>query len=188
MEENTFNLKRLKRRIKKITWAYVALLLGFQLIGAIPQLIFASLAEQGVMDPNLASFLGVDISIYLLGFPLFYFILKNEPCTKIEKTDNKLTFISNIKYVIICLGASYLFNMISLGIYQLIAWITKLPVNGNITSEALDSTSSIYTFIFVVLVAPILEELVFRKFAISRFIDLGEKYAIIFSFTLNVFF
>lgn len=176
----TYDSRRLKKRLKKIGWGLFWLLFGAQILALVPQSIFLGLADKGLIDATLAQWLAVDISIYLLGAPMLLLAIKDTPTFEIPKHDYPFNFKHLLCTFILLLGSLYTFNLLGNGITYLVQLITGHEAS-TIVTDSINSSGSIITFIFVVLVGPILEELLFRKLLIDHTFDLGEKYAVIFS-------
>lgn len=175
-----FNEKRLKRRLKTMGWGLFWMMVAAQFLAFIPLLLANYLVESGYLNPTLGQWLAVDVSIYGIGLPLFYLTIRNLPKFTIEDKRYPFNLKKVIHTAIVLFGILYLFNIIAFGITTGISLLTGREVT-DIISSTIDSSASIYTFIFVVIIAPIMEELIFRKLIIDRTIDLGETYAIIFS-------
>lgn len=175
-----FNEKRLKRRLKTMGWGLFWMMVAAQFLAFIPLMLANFMVESGYLNPTLGQWLAVDISIYGIGLPLFYLTIRNLPKFKIEDKHYPFNLKKVILTSIVLLGILYLFNFLALGITTGISLLTGREVT-DIISSTIDSSASLYTFIFVVIIAPIMEEFIFRKLIIDRTIDLGESYAIIFS-------
>ena len=180
LETPSFNINRIKRRMKSMGWGLFWLMFAAQFLAVIPLLIFNYLASNGFIDATLAQWLATDIGIYGIGLPLFYMVIKHLPRYQLEDKKYKFDLKRVIYTSLVLLGIMYFFNMIALGITSIIQLMTGREIV-NLLENTIDSTASLYTFIFVVIVAPIMEEILFRKMIIDRTFDLGDKFAIIYS-------
>lgn len=116
------------------------------------------------------------LSMHVIGFLIFYLMMKPEQPQpyKEKRTLSPLRFV---ELFIICMGLTYLFNFVSIGINSLIALIKQSPVTNPL--EAVVSRSNLLLQILVIAVsAPVVEELVFRKLILDRLRPYGDRTAI----------
>ncbi|MBR3840586.1 MAG: CPBP family intramembrane metalloprotease [Erysipelotrichales bacterium] len=179
-EMPSFNKNRVKRRMKSMGWGLFWLMFSAQFLAVVPLLIFNYLAEVGMIDATLAQWLATDIGIYGIGLPLFYMIVRHLPKLKLEDKNYKFDLKKVIYTSLVLLGILYIFNFLALGITELLKLITGREIV-DILENAINSTTSIYTFIFVVIIGPIMEEIIFRKMIIERTLDFGDTFAIVYS-------
>ena len=115
---------------------------------------------------------------YILPFPLFYYLMKKITSYKLEKNGiNAKTFVL---YIGITLTLMWIGNIIGLLITALIGGATQNDIS-NPVQTLINNTSIWFNLIFVSILAPIFEELFFRKFLIDRTIKYGAKASIILS-------
>lgn len=118
------------------------------------------------------------ISIYAIGLPIFLAILK--PLPRITPFKAKMKFSSWLGGFCVALlflsVGSYISNVILFSIESMLNITTSNPIQ-----EMISSNSIWTTLIFTVILAPILEELLFRKLICDRLLPLGEGYAIFVS-------
>ncbi|MCR4950750.1 MAG: CPBP family intramembrane metalloprotease [Solobacterium sp.] len=125
------------------------------------------------------------LPIYLFGVPLLYLILRRIPVTKIRT--RKLAKKYYILLPLMCLFLMYAGNLIGSLITLILSLLFKSgslnPVQNLVTGSSVWTT-----LVFAVILAPIMEELVFRKLLIDRIHIYGEKTAILVSaFTFGLF-
>lgn len=141
----------------------------------------AALVFNHVAIPNWAIWLMTSLPMYCVGFPIGFWVMKKVPCEVKEKTaiGGKEFF----QLLIMCLPMMYAGNIIGT--------LLSMLLSGGQATNALD----IYLFddsplkvLVVVIVAPMLEELMFRKQIIDRCGKYGEKTAILFSATMFALF
>ena len=114
--------------------------------------------------------------LYLFAFPCFYLCLRrghfSMPQKKEEMTGGKF-----LLYAAVSLGAMYLFNILSLVVEF---WITMLK--GSAVSDPLEymsQSSTAITVVFAVILAPVMEELMFRRFILGSLQRWGNTTAIL---------
>jgi len=115
------------------------------------------------------------IGFYILGLPIFLLLLRKAPCVEVE-AKVKFSVIKLLKLCIIGIAGMYLINLINSGIMFM---FTK--TDGNAVSELLSNMDIYSVAILVVIVAPIMEELLFRKILYKVLGGYGKKFFIISS-------
>ena len=118
------------------------------------------------------------LPMYLIGLPLMLLYAKKVPTAKPEK--HKMKFGHWMIALLMCFGVLYAGNYIGTFLQALIDTLRGKETSG-IVADALAMSSPLFSFIAVVIIAPILEELVFRSFIINRTRAYGEKTAVVFS-------
>ena len=118
------------------------------------------------------------LPMYLIGLPLMLSYAKKVPAAKPEK--HKMKFGHWIVALLMSFGVLYAGNYIGTFLSTLIDTLRGKETSG-IVADALAMSSPLFSFIAVVIIAPILEELVFRSFIINRTRAYGEKTAVVFS-------
>lgn len=122
---------------------------------------------------------------YILVLPIFIYLMRKIDSTDIDK--KKLSIQTIAKYFCVALTLMWAGNLIGLGITALIGHATTIEIINPI--EHLIQNTNIYVnAIIVVLLAPIFEELFFRKLLIDRTIKYGAKLSILLSALLFALF
>ncbi len=134
-----------------------------------------------VIAPNIVQsswflILCIFVSMHVVGFLIYFLMMKpKQPQPAREKI--KISPLRFFKIFIICMGATYLFNFVSLGINALIALLKHAPVNNPIASVATGDNLILQVLVLAVS-APIIEELIFRKLMLDRLRPYGDMTAI----------
>lgn len=165
-----------KKQFSRIGWAYV---------------IFLVLAEVAVVFFGVAGLWFIDTSntgIYLLlsqlamygcGFPVFYILMRRIPSwTKVQP--EKMSMGKFFLCLIVSFGFSYIGSIMG----QLLADLVKQVTGTEMLNPVLDIISDINPWMLAVstvLIAPVMEELMFRKMLIDRIIPFGQKTAVLVS-------
>lgn len=124
--------------------------------------------------------------MYLFAFPVGLLVIKKIPSESTEK--QKLSFGRLLLLMLICMPVMYGGNMIGNALSAMLS-------GGTAENAILDYIlgNPWYSFVFTVLLAPFMEEFLFRKQIIDRLGKYGEKNAIFFSaitfglFHMNLF-
>ncbi len=173
-----------KKHFSKIGANYLILgilALAFQII-AFNILNFTH--PQYLSDINILSLISA-ICNYILPFPLFYWLMKKLDVSKMEKrgVDVK-TFLL---YICITLTLMWIGNLIGLSITELLSGATQSEII-NPVHELINSSDIWFNLLVISIMAPIFEEILFRKLLIDRTIKYGAKVSIILSAVLFGFF
>lgn len=118
------------------------------------------------------------LPMYMIGMPLMCLLIITVPAASIEK--HKMTFRQWLAAFVMCYAVMYLGNLVGAAI----TFVIGLAKGSQVQNALLDIVTEIspWTALFImVLCAPVLEELIFRKLLINRTVKYGEKVAILFS-------
>ncbi len=140
-----------------------------QIIGLIPAV--AANANLSFIIPMLA--------MYLIAFPIVLFLFSKLPAQKAAET-KKLRPGQFFTSLFIAYAATYVGNIVAVLLTTIVSLFTKNPVQ-NVLANVVSSIHPLVTLFIVVICAPIMEELLFRKAVIDHTVKYGEGIAIIFS-------
>ena len=154
-----------------VSYFLSGILIGFVIARAFPQLYEMPLLY------NLVNL----IPLYGIGFPVFYLMLKRLP--KDTPSSEKMGGGAFFKGICVCQFIMLAGNFISLYLLNFYQLATGTELS-NPVSEATSGQSFWINLIFVAILPPILEELVFRKVLCDRLLPLGEGYAVVLSATV----
>ncbi len=151
-------------------WVYVAVIAIFLIIRNI-------VISDGSMSDQIQMLIYFGIRFVII-YPLMYFFIRKLPKFEIKK--NKL----GIGGFIACLFITY-FLMIAANIVGMVlnSLIGNATGNGavNPLMDVVDGMSPIVMIVIVAVLAPVWEELLFRKFLIDRVVNYGEVTAMLMS-------
>lgn len=173
-----------RRILCRIGWALSALVIISQVGGSIVSVLVNAFFPD-FAQTSIFSFLAGLLPIYIMGFPVFAAIIKKIP-KRINIKRSKLNIRQIIKLIIISFGALYAFNILTSLINFGIATLKGSEVINPLTSVIENSNIFQVTF-FVAILAPIMEEIIFRGMIISRLRQFGDGVCIFvsaFSFAL----
>jgi membrane protease YdiL (CAAX protease family) len=128
------------------------------------------------------------IGLYLVGFTMYSMLMKRIPNYNNEDEVNELSvpiekkysFTELISLIFICLAALYASNFVSVAINALISYLKGTDIV-NPLQAIISSSNLIYIFIYVCIVAPVVEELMFRKILLNKLMPFGQKLSIVVS-------
>ena len=177
-------LKEHKKFFSKIGANY--LILG--VIAIIFQIIIVNIMNmtnpEYLSDMNILTCIS-SLCNYLLPFPVFYWLMKKLDDTEIEKSGiNAKTFII---YIGITMTLLWIGNLIGLAITMLLGGAMQTNID-NPVQQLINNTDLWLNLAIISIIAPICEEILFRKFLIDKTIKYGAKVSIILSAVLFAFF
>lgn len=118
-------------------------------------------------------------SMYVVAFPIFWQLMKRIP--KVERVEqNKWSLSALAGVFLICMATIYIGNLIGQLLMFLVSLITGKPMANNLQDLILNMDIPVL-FLFTVIVAPIMEELMYRKLLIDRIRQYGEGICVVVS-------
>lgn len=157
--------------------------------------IFIYFNYTGVKSITLSNFIEWIINSgtqYIIAFPIFYLLVRKSKKEEVEK--KKIGIKNFFIFLMEGFGLMYIGNVIGSVLSIAISFFAsgKVAANPVVTATA-NSNNVFIKILFIVILAPIFEELIFRKTIIDRTSKYGEKFSIIFSslafalFHMNLF-
>lgn len=173
---------------------YVSMKKYFSKIG-MPYFLYGAMAITGqliiwvILDNFFPQLLNMEslqwiasiVPMYGIAFPITILILKRIPYTPYEK--KKVSFMEMAVYFLMSYSIMYIGNFIGIGLSFVIDKMTGVTSSNSI-SDLIMSSSPLATMLVAVILAPIIEELLFRKLLIDRISVYGDKVAILVSGTM----
>jgi len=118
------------------------------------------------------------VPMYLIGMPILILLVKKVPAITLEKRSMKSWQF--LLALVMCFCITYCSNMIG----TCITYVVGLLKGGRVNNVVEDITSGIgipTMLIYMVVCAPIMEELIFRKLIVDRTVRYGEGVAVLVS-------
>ena len=174
------NHRQIRRHFSRIGWSLITLYLAGSL-AQIAALLLAMGLDVSEKYSDLILYAATFLPLYLVGFPLGLLILRKLPKAQAprEQLEN-FTIPDMIKSFLIMVSLGYL--CLYLGNF-IISLLTNLfgVTPTNTISEYVTGDTTVLQILFLVILAPIMEEFLFRRMIIDRTRIFGEKWAILFS-------
>ncbi|MBQ9141015.1 MAG: CPBP family intramembrane metalloprotease [Lachnospiraceae bacterium] len=172
--ENTMSNKKLFSQIGLRLFfgtliIYAVQILSYAIVGSIP-----AIAVSGDL-----SFLVGMLPMYIIAFPIIFLLFKKIP-VQITGEKKKIHPLHLIQAFIICYAGTYICNLIAVLLTAIIGALKQSEVE-NVMVNVTSSISLPVNLFVVVICAPIMEELLFRKTLIDRTAQFGEGIAVVFS-------
>lgn len=125
------------------------------------------------------TFLAPMLAMYIVAFPLTFLMFRKVPAT-ISGEKKKMRPLHLFAAFLMCYAGMYICNIFGTIITSIIGIIKQDAVD-NVMLEVIGSINPIVNLFIVVICAPIMEELLFRKHIIDRTAKYGEGVSIVFS-------
>lgn len=166
-----------RKFFSNIGMAYFLLLLVTGAVQIILSVIITKAAPQ-LFDISIIYWAVSLAPMYLVGMPICVKMMKRLPAVRLYET--KMKFGRWFVFLCMCMFIMYAGNLIGNGVSALISHISGLDLSLAL-QDMMMNESGWTTFLFSVILAPVLEELIFRKVLIDRTIVFGDKTAIVLS-------
>ena len=172
---------RARKAFSRAGWAAVFL----YLCGSVAQTAVLALMglSEGLADRDTAMWLGTFLPLYLVGFPVGLLVIRKLPRAvgNPQEEGRRFTIPEMIKLFLIMVFLGYAGNILGTILTTLIGLILPSAGYSNVLESYIASDSILLKILFMVILAPIMEELFFRRAIIDRIRPYGEKTAVIFS-------
>lgn len=170
-----------KRQFSVIGWAlavYYLVCTGVQILLGIFLQQFGYLLPGFVWTDDFMMILS-QIIMYGIAFPVFYCLVRKLPSWFMAEK-KQVSPGCLFAVFVICMGTAYMGNLIGTAL-MLVSDSLLGTYSFNPVTDAVMNMSPAVMFLTTVIVAPIMEELMFRKILIDRLVPYGQKAAIVIS-------
>lgn len=157
----------------------LAIFVSMILVNIIQVVFFGiiGVVNQELLSAPWINYAAIAISFYLIGFPVFYLMIKNLP--EEEKRESKtLGVFEVIKICFMSYSIVYIVNFLTNILMMLIAVIKGSEVTNPLVNM-LGGSNWIWSLIFAGILSPIIEEMMFRGVMLNKLRRYGDKVAII---------
>ena len=157
----------------------LAIFVSMILVNIIQVIFFGiiGVVNQELLSAPWINYAGIAISFYLIGFPVFYLMIKNLP--EEEKRESKtLGVFEVIKICFMSYSIVYIVNFLTNILMMLIAVIKGSEVTNPLVNM-LEGSNWIWSLIFAGILSPIIEEMMVRGVMLNKLRRYGDKVAII---------
>ncbi len=118
------------------------------------------------------------VPMYLIGMPILIFLVSRLPGRTPQK--HKMKPGQFVLSFIMCIAIMYVSNFISVFLASIIETLKGRPVNNEVANLAASADMRL-TFVYMVLLAPIFEEFIFRKLIVDKTLKYSEGADIVLS-------
>lgn len=165
-----------KKSFSRLGLALLTIAVSTTITQVILSVIVGVLSKRGsaIPESNWFSWVWTFVPLYAIGIPLGVLMMKKLPVSEHERTNfgGKNFFL----FLIMCFPLMYGGSLVG-------TLLSSLFSSGTATNDLFDFVfdASPFKILVIVVLAPLLEEFVFRKQVIDRCVVYGEKNAILFS-------
>lgn len=160
-----------KQRFSRIGFCYFTLMLLLQLLGAGTQTLLYTFGPASLMDNEWVSWLSSYGPLYLIGVPVFFWMLRRlVPDGGAQPGNDRFSAGRWVRLVVLIFGLTYLCNYASL----LLTWVFTGKL-ANALDMTMAGNSWLSNLVFAVIVAPIGEEFLFRWVLWRKMGQYGDK-------------
>lgn len=132
-----------------------------------------------IAENESLSFLMTMLPMYIIAFPIIFSMLKKVP-SQTDFEQKKMKPLHLFVAFLMTYSATYVCNIIGNIITTVIGIFKQSPVE-NVILEITSNINPVVNIFVIAICAPIMEELLFRKFLVDRTAKYGEGVAIFFS-------
>lgn len=161
----------------RLGWALFAQMFAMLAVQVVASVLAGLLAPALLYDPIFQWTLSV-VSAYGVGFPSFCLVVRGVTAPPVEK-GRPLGPARFFQVYLIVLALMYLTNMATLAVTALIGLLRGESVVNPV--EQMESYPVALTTLLGCVIAPVTEELMFRKLLLDRLRPYGEKFAVVAS-------
>ena len=177
LQPPVFDQKSHRKHFSRIGFAYVAFIVISTLLGAIIGLV-SEIIMPGITENHLFSIIANLVIMYGISAPILFIILKGVPADKPER--RKWSFPQWIGGLFVTLFLVYLSNYIGTYIGMMIESIfPELKASTNSLQSFAMTGDVLINALYLVILGPIMEELVFRKLLCDRLRAYGDGVAVV---------
>ena len=128
---------------------------------------------------NMDSYMAVSmLPLYVVGMPVWMLLVKRMPARRVER--HSMRPGQFLIAAVMCFSLMYIANFIGLFLTMLIGILKGGAVENPIVGIA-TSMSPVTAFFFMVICAPVMEEIIFRKLLVDRAVRYGQGVAVLLS-------
>lgn len=171
------NLKQYKKTFSALGFCYIAGTLAVYLLQILLSLLLQAVKPDWLMDGNISLILSC-IIVYGLGMPLIVLLAVHIPSEKPEK--HSMKWWQFLLAFMMCYALMIISNLIGTLITTVIGMIKGSAVQNNLL-QVVTQGNVVVNFIAMVILAPLVEEFVFRKVLVDRTLRYGQGVAIVTS-------
>ena len=189
-EESLFNKILAKKTFGILGWGFFAFVIVSLIAQEIGVTLVRMLYSGGGQIPSIMTYIVSFFPLYLVAFPVLLLIIRKLPDDGRQKEGIGLSTL--LKCFCMCITIMYIGNLIGTGLSRIIGGFFGKTSTNNL-AELITNADMTGTIIFVVILGPIMEEIVFRKILIDKTVKFGERNAMMLSalmfglFHMNLF-
>ena len=170
-QDEAQGLKKARKHFSRIGWMFVLGTVVIYAVQLVPVILVRMFRPRWLLNDNIALLIST-LPMYLIGMPVLILLMRRIPAKLPERHTMKTGSI--IVAAIMCLSLVYVFNVLG----NILTTIIGALKGGMVQNELLNLWM---IFFIMVICAPIMEELIFRKIIVDRTIHYGQGAAVMVS-------
>ena len=170
--------RRCRRAFSRVGWAMAAFLL-LQLLAQYPLILLLQALAPAWLESGAAGYLIAAVATYAVAFPVSMLILLTVPAQGPQPGET-LTAGSMVSLWLLCLGCVYASNMLGLFLVEGVSSAAGREI-ANPVETVMEQQPVLLNLVLTCVLAPMAEELLFRKGLIDRLLPWGEGFAVVAS-------
>ncbi len=170
----------IKEPRKQFSGIGLVMLIGTFVIYAVQIItLFVTRNVSAVAENGNLNFLVSMLPMYIIAYPIIFLMFKKVP-VQMQGEKKKMRVHHFLAAFLICYAGMYICNFVANMITMVIGMMKQDAVD-NVMVDLIGSIHPAVNFFIVVICAPIMEELLFRKMIVDRTAKYGEGVAVVFS-------
>lgn len=177
------NSSLMKKSYSRYAFSAIMFLVAAVIVQLFNNIVLTNVLPQSFTDSSIFAFLNIIVPEYFVGFPVLIILI-----TLVFKMDKKAPEKNKFGFGKFIVGLFMMIGAVGVGavIGAAVNFAIVLPFgvefgNSNALANLMSGSNAFFRILTVGILAPIVEELVFRKFLIDRVVKYGEWVAIITS-------
>lgn len=164
-----------KQQARRLGFAFAVFLIAVLLAQVIVLILFSKYLPGSTEEPWYP-FLLAAIPNYLFGMPVFFWLTRKIPDSP-KKRGERYTLLTVLRYAVIGVAISYVFAI--LGDLLNAPMVDRFGVDENMMEDLIRGSDQMSTLLFIVILAPVMEELLFRRRFLTKAIQFGKGNAVV---------
>jgi membrane protease YdiL (CAAX protease family) len=164
-----------RKVFSRIGYILAIMLILVQVIETIFYKITSAAVPQ-LWDKPWMTWVMISIGFYCTAFPVYCILMKKIPDSP-KEAPKRLSVVNLVIIFAIGMAALYIFNFISMILNSFLGSL-KGELISNPLEKAINSSSFFYTLVFVGIIAPVIEEIIFRGILLNKIRRYGDKTAL----------
>ncbi len=170
-----------RKHFSRIGWAYAvfgAVSLAVQLLGGLLIRVLWPDAAAGELDVNVLMLFS-EFCMYVIAFPVFRLMIMRIPAWHKEE-QARMTVGHFLVWTVVSFGMTYIGNIVGQIMMSSVSSMSGRE-SQNLVQDLTAEMDIALLFVTTVIIAPVMEELMFRKYLVDRLVPYGQLTAVLFS-------
>lgn len=175
--ETVNNAKQARKTFSRLGWCYIAGTVAVYLLEAVLAYVMKTYKPEWTRNVDILMILSTVI-VYGCAMPLIAVLVRGMEVRKPER--HKMKWWQFLLAFMMCYSMVFISNLVGVGMTWVIGLLKGSAVQNNMANQ-ITGGNMLINFVAMVILAPIIEELVFRKLIVDRTAKYGQGIAILTS-------